>query len=122
MHTDFSAVHDVVWTYLDGLYEGDVARLERAFAPEACLYASLDGKSDALPFAQWLERVRDRKSAKASGHPSTNRIISIDIEGSMALAKATSSFPPRRFLDYLSLIKIGAEWKIIAKIYHIEDL
>lgn len=122
MKSDISDVEAVVRLYLDALHEGDTDMLGRVFAPESALYASVDGEPMALPVGQWLDRVRNRKSARDSGFESRNAILSIETEGDMAMAKVTSAFPPKRFVDYLSLVRTTDGWRIVAKTYHAEDV
>ena len=122
MKSDIAEVEAVVWRYLDALHEGDAETLGRVFAPDSALYASLDGEAMALAIGPWLDRVRNRKSAKDSGYESRNAILSIETEGDMAMAKVTSVFPPKRFVDYLSLVRTGSGWRIVAKTYNAEDI
>src|SRR5690606_24553498 len=96
--------------------------LGRVFAPDSALYAAIDGEATALAVGPWLERVRNRKSARDSGFESRNAILSIETEGDMAMAKVTSAFPPKRFVDYLSLVRTAGGWRIVAKTYHAEDI
>ncbi|MCZ4353881.1 nuclear transport factor 2 family protein [Roseovarius aestuarii] len=120
--SEFQAVEKVLWDYLDGLYEGDVDRLAGIFLPEAHLYAaSADGLS-SLPRDVWLNKVRERTSAKDSGFPSTNRVHWIDVAGTTATARVTCSHPPNGFTDTLSLLKLSDGWKVIAKTYHVTPL
>jgi len=45
--------------------------------------------------------------------------VLIDQSGpNSALAKVTLSIGNRNFTDYLTLLRIDGEWKIIAKAYH----
>ncbi len=120
--SEFEAVEQVLWDYLDGLYEGDTDRLARIFLPEAHLYAASNGGLSQLPRDVWLDKVRGRKSAKDSGFASTNHIHWIDVAGATATARVTCSHPPNAFTDTLSLLKLADGWKIIAKTYHVTPL
>lgn len=122
MASDIADVERVVWLYLNALHDGDVNGLARAFAPTSALYASTDGEATALAIDTWLDRVRNRKSARDSGHEARNRILSVEVEGDMAMAKVSSAFPPKAFTDYLSLVRTRDGWRIVAKTYHTEDL
>ena len=117
--SDFTAVENVLWEYLEGLYEGDADRLERIFLPEAHLYAVSEGGLSSLSRDAWLDKVRNRTSAKDSSFPSTNRVHWIDIAQTTATARVTCSHPPNGFTDTISLLKLGDGWKIIAKTYHV---
>jgi hypothetical protein len=122
MKSDIAAVEDAVWRYLEALHDGNADGLARAFAPTSALYASADGKAMALAIEPWLDRVRNRKSARDSGYEAQNLIHSIEVVGDMAIAKVSSAFPPKKFTDYLSLVRTNDGWRIVAKTYHAEDI
>lgn len=122
MTSDIADVEATVWSYLNALHDGDADGLARAFAPNSALYASAGGAATALAIEPWLDRVRNRKSARDSGHEAQNRIHSIEVVGDMAMAKVSSEFPPKRFADFLSLVRTSSGWRIVAKTYHAEDM
>jgi hypothetical protein len=61
---DRSTVEAVVSQYFDGLYEGDIDKLGAIFHPSADLRSLDKGKLQILPVPKWLERVKQRPSAK----------------------------------------------------------
>ncbi|MDX2155628.1 MAG: nuclear transport factor 2 family protein [Hyphomicrobiaceae bacterium] len=113
---ELAAIETVVWTYLDGLHEGDTIKLAQAFHEVSHLYsAGADGVAD-LPRAKWFELVASRPSAKAQGLPRSDRIVSIDQSGpETAFVKVECAIPPRYFTDYLLLLKTGGNWRIVSK-------
>ncbi|APH71640.1 nuclear transport factor 2 family protein [Aquibium oceanicum] len=122
MTSDIAEVESAVWAYLNALHDGDVAGLARVFAPTSALYASAEGAATALAIEPWLDRVRNRKSARDSGYDARNQIHSIEVVGDMAMAKVSSVFPPKQFTDFLSLVRTNEGWRIAAKTYHAEDV
>lgn len=48
------------------------------------------------------------------------RILSIDRSGNAAIGKIELDYPSGRIVDYMSLLKIGGEWKIVNKIFYRE--
>ena len=122
MKSAVAEVEAVLWLYLEALHHGDVDVLAKVFAPGSALHAASDGKATTIALEPWLERVRNRKSAHASGFESRNHVLSIEVESSMAMAKVTSAFPPKSFVDYLSLVRTDEGWRIVAKTYHAEDI
>jgi hypothetical protein len=115
---DIRAIEEVVWTYLDGLHEGDTDKLAKAFHEVSHLYSVGKDGVDDLPRAKWFEMLAGRPSAKARGLPRTDRIVSIDQSGpETASVKVECSIPPRFFTDYLLLLKTGDTWRIVSKSY-----
>jgi hypothetical protein len=115
----------VVQVYLDGLYEGDTAKLRQSFHPASSLFAvAADGKLVNMPREEWCKMVEGRPSPKANGQGREHdRILSVDITGpNTALVKLNCAILPRVFTDYLSLIKLDGRWQVISKTYTAETL
>jgi Putative lumazine-binding len=121
MGGDVEAVERVVWTYLDGLYEGDTAKLAKAFHEVSHLYSLEEGGVSDLPRADWFKLVESRASAKARGLKRTDRIVSIDFSGpETAFVKLECSIHPRYFTDYLTLLKLAQGWRVVSKTFRTE--
>ena len=67
MAGEIEAVEKVVWTYLDGLYEGDTGKLAQAFHEVSHLYSVSDGGVADVPREKWFEFVKGRASPKSKG-------------------------------------------------------
>lgn len=118
MAGEIEAVEKVVWTYLDGLYEGDTNKLAQAFHDGSHLYSMSDGGVADVPRAKWFEMVKGRPSPKARGLKRTDRIVSIDVSGpETAFVKVECSIHPRYFTDYLTLLKLHDGWKVVSKTF-----
>ena len=118
MTSEIEAVEKVVWTYLDGLYEGDTGKLAQAFHEVSHLYSVSDGGVADLPREKWLEFVKGRASPKSKGLQRTDRIVSVDFSGpETAFVKVECSIHPRYFTDYLTLLKLNGGWKVVSKTY-----
>ena len=118
MAGEIEAVEKVVWTYLDGLYEGDTAKLGKTFHEVSHLYSVSDGGVADLPREKWLEFVKGRESPKSRGLKRTDRIVSIDLSGpETAFVKLECSIHPRYFTDYLTLLKLNGGWKVVSKTF-----
>ena len=117
MSDDIKSIEGVVWTYLDGLHEGDTAKLAAAFHEASHLYSvGENGALADLPRAKWLDMVASRPSAKSKGLGRTDRIVSVDFAGpETAIVKVECSIHPRYFTDYLTLLKLKDGWRIVAK-------
>jgi hypothetical protein len=118
MAGNIEAIEKVVWTYLDGLYEGDTAKLGQAFHEVSHLYSMDKGGVADLPREKWFELVKSRPSAKSKGLKRTDRIVSIDLSGpETAFVKLECSIHPRYFVDYLTLLKLENGWKVVSKTF-----
>lgn len=112
---------EAVQLYLDLMYDCDVAKFDRVFAPTSQLHGFREGKMTCWPAAQYKEILAGRKSPKALGAPREEQILLLDLASpTQALAKVRVRINDMRFVDYLSYHKIGASWVITAKAYHLE--
>ncbi len=116
---DLRAISGVLKEYFDGLYEGDLDAFARVFHEHAHLYAT-DGTSVTdWPRTEYFERIAARPSPVSQGLPRHDRIVSIHRAGpDTALATVNCAIPPRYFTDYLTLLRIGSQWRIISKTFH----
>jgi hypothetical protein len=119
-----STIYQAIQLYFDGLYDGDTAKLTRAFHSTAQLYGVDDGAVKCLTRDAWLSMVANRPAPRASGALRTDEILSIHGAESTNLASATVrvSVPPRHFVDHLTLLRTPEHgWQIVAKAYRIEN-
>jgi hypothetical protein len=118
MAGEIEPIEKVVWTYLDGLYEGDAGKIARAFHEGSHLYSMHEGGVADLPREKWLEMMRGRPSPKSKGLKRTDRVVSIDLSGpETAFVKLECAIPPRYFTDYLTLLKLNDGWRVVSKTF-----
>ena len=113
------AIKKVIQEYFDGYTGAESEQVARAFHPETRLYsvdAERGGALDRTELEAWLENLRSRKS-KGDLRTAGLEIPLVDVSGTAAIAKVVLTFPKLRFTDYLSLLEIENEWRIIGKIY-----
>ena len=120
-NTDRAEIESVIQTYFDGLYDGDVDKLAKAFHPTSALTQAQDGKIVVMPRDAWLDWVRTRPSSKSKGLARHDEILSLEVAGpTMAFVKVKCQMPPRYFTDQLSLLKIDGRWQIAQKVFQTE--
>ena len=110
------AIAQTLRYYIDGGTNSDAAMLRKAFHPTARLQGIRGGKYAELPIDQYVTRVT--KSGKKSTRK--GRIVAINLMGNAAQAKVVIDYAKFRFVDYMQLLKIDNEWKIVNKIYKIQ--
>jgi len=113
-----SAVRAVVTRYLHGLKFNDTVAFHDAFWPNARLmWVKRDGTMGELTQAQWYKGFAASAGKEEPGELS---IVSVDVAGSAASVKVSEVYPGTpgsAYLDYLNLLRIGNEWRIVNKIY-----
>src|SRR6185436_6249871 len=109
--TDEQGVRACLENYMSG--EGD--RVEKAFHPSATMkYIDIQTKEfKDVPIADYIARVK----ADTNKMERKIEIVSLNIEGDAAQAKIRIETPTATLYDYMNLLKIGNEWKIVSKIF-----
>jgi hypothetical protein len=108
-------VRAVVGRYLRGLKFNDVKSLEAAFWPDAkLLFITKDGKIGELTQAQWYKTFAGSAGKEEAGEL---RIAAADVTDDAASVKVVETYPKSIYVDYLNLLRIGGEWRIVNKIY-----
>lgn len=117
MDTDARALRSLAQTYFDAAYEMDVDKFASIFHPSSSVTkVGDDGNVSVTPIATWLAAVRSLKAPKQQGLERQDQILSIDVEGELALLKLKLQIPPRYFTDMLSCLKVNGTWKIAQKV------
>lgn len=110
-----AAILQTVQHYLHGLKFNDVESLKKAFYPEAKLFfVKKNGELGQLSQAEWYEGFKSIAGKEEEGDL---RVASIDVSGNVASAKIEEDYPKSHYTDYVSLLKLNGEWKIVNKIY-----
>lgn len=110
-----AAVRLPLENYLKAHATGNGDFHKQAFHTEGNLIFIRDGKYTTRSFAEYI--------AGSSGKPAADEdkrkrwIESIDVAGNAAMAKIVLDYPTARLTDYMSLLKINGEWKIVNKIF-----
>jgi hypothetical protein len=110
------AVKFCVNNYLDGAFKGDAVKLNQAFHPTAVLKSI--NKAGALAELTVTKFVTGMPAGgmQARGAVST-KIISYSYIATSALATVEIQFADTKFIDLLSMLKIGSEWKIVSRVF-----
>jgi hypothetical protein len=116
------AVKMCVNNYLEGAFKGDAARMGLAFHPTAVL-KSINKTTGALQDMSVSKFVSSMPAGgmQARGATST-KIISYSYIANSALATVEIQFADSKFIDLLSMLKIGNDWKIVSRVYNQVDL
>lgn len=104
--------------YLQGHITGDPEFIRRAFHKDARIMAFREGKLLDWGVEEYATRFNGKPAVDEARRK--RKIESIDISGTAAVVKITLDYPTVRFVDYMSLLKINGEWKIVNKSFYAE--
>ncbi len=111
---DLPLITAALMDYIDGTANGDPEQVRRAFHPDFNLYTVNDVDSLMVRSgAKYIDGIKVGEKNTRQG-----RIVSIDVEGNAAMAKAEIAIPGWRiFTDYFLLLKYEGAWRIVQKSY-----
>ncbi|WP_299458719.1 nuclear transport factor 2 family protein [uncultured Microscilla sp.] len=123
MYTDkLKQIENTIQNYFEGIFHGDVSKLKSSFTTEALLYGDVGGTPYHKGLDDYLEGVKNRKSPKALGETFAMQVLDIEVLGKVATAKLHVPMLGFNYYDYLSLVMINDEWKIVNKLFtHVEQ-
>ena len=100
---------------LENYMSGDGNRMEKAFHSSATMkYIDVQtGEFKDVPIADFIARVK----ANSSKQERTIEIVSLNIEGNAASGKIKIETDKVILYDYMNMLKINGDWKIVRKIF-----
>ncbi|MGZ8509486.1 MAG: nuclear transport factor 2 family protein [Chitinophagaceae bacterium] len=110
---------EAVRTCLENYMSGDGNRMEKAFHPSATM-KYIDAKTNEfkdVPIADFIARVK----ANTTKQDRKIEIVSMNIEGDAATGKIKIETGNAILYDYMNMLKIDGEWKIVSKIFSRKD-
>jgi hypothetical protein len=102
---------------------GDPKGLVEAFIPEALLQWTKEGARQTLTQEAWRKSAAEKLAKDPNAkRPEVKCVIAwLEVAGEAATAKVILDYPTFRFIDYLHLLKLNGQWKIVDKVYHREE-
>src|SRR5215471_2038047 len=119
---DAAAIRKPALDYIEGWYEGNAARMERALHPELAKRALIvdlaNGHSrlDSMSAMTLVQRTRAGGGSKTPKDKQQKDITILDRFNNAAIVKVVAS----EWVDYLQEVKINGEWKIVNVLWEIK--
>lgn len=104
--------------YLKGHATGDGAHMLAAFHPDAKVFWYRDGKLNQVTSAEFAARFTGKPAEDEAQRK--RWIESVTVTGNAGVGVIVLDYPATRFVDYMSLLKVDGEWKIINKTFYAE--
>lgn len=112
-------VRTVLADYFDGLYHGNMEQFRSAFDPACRLFTVVDDAVSFIDYDSYMERCAKRAAPASTGAEQIAEILELTVSTpDTAHARVRDAFPPRTFVNELSLAKTGGRWRIVSKLYH----
>jgi putative lumazine-binding protein len=117
-----AAIRQTALDYIEGWYEGDAGRMERALHPELAkrivMTDSATGNSrlDSMGAMTLVQRVRVGGGRKTPKEAQTKDVTILDRFQNAAVVKVVAS----GWIDYLQVAKFNGDWKIINVLWELK--
>ncbi len=100
--------------YVEGWYDGDAARMEKALHPDLAKRALMPGrggrgKIEQMSAMTLVQYTRAREGKPTPADQRTANVTILDVTGNAATVKAEM----HDWIDYMHLSRSGGEWKIV---------
>lgn len=118
VQADNAAARVPLDNYIQGHATGNGDFMRKAFHPEAKVMAFRDGKLTNLTAEEFASRFNGKPADDEAQRK--RRIESVEITGNAGIGKIVLDYPSVTFTDYMSLLKVGDEWKIVNKVFYAE--
>lgn len=115
---NFGQVTQLMQDYFDGLYHADSARLRKVFHPRLAYICATEGDELYLDLDTYMSRIDQREPPAKRGEARNDVILDMTF-GTARLARVTArmTMMGRAYLDYLTLVREGDEWRIATKVF-----
>ena len=122
-HTEqqLTEINALLKRYYDGLFFCDTGKLKSVFHGQASYATVTAGALIYFNMAEYLSVVDKRISPADRGDKYFYKVDSIHLAGeTTASVQLSCTMLGKSYTDFLSLLRIDEEWRIIAKIFHAE--
>lgn len=115
---DHKQVLSLVELYFEGLHHADSAMLRKVFHPQLAYVCATEGDELHLDLDTYMSRVDGRTPPAERGDTRDEAVLEIAF-GSDRVARVTArmSMMGRDYLDFLTLARDGADWRIVTKVF-----
>jgi hypothetical protein len=113
---DYEDVRGLIQLYIDGS-NGDTAKLERAFHPEARMAGHIDDLiHDNEPISDFITLIGSSPGLAGPGYQAYVRTIDLSGDAGVAVL-VESDYYGCDFVDYFSVARSNGRWRITNKTY-----
>ena len=104
-------------SYIEPLYlYGDLEKIKEGFHEEFRINVLYNGVYSMRTRDEWIERIKNSRSANPTKKTYTWRFNMIDVEDQTAVVKLTVNEEGKlKYIDYLTLYKFETGWRVITK-------
>ena len=122
MSEDKNKISEAIQLYFDSMYESSEEKVRQVFHKDAKITGYMQGslmEQSVDSFAKFV--ASQTPSAAEKNEEKLLETLSLEVVGSTAVAKVRDGYLGMGFQDTLSFLKIGDDWVIYNKLFHVES-
>ena len=122
MSEDKNKISEAIQLYFDSMYESSEEKVRQVFHKDAKITGYMQGslmEQSVDSFAKFV--ASQTPSAAEKNEEKLLETLSLEIAGSTAVARVRDGYIGMVFQDTLSFLKIGDDWVIYNKLFHVES-
>ena len=122
MSEDKNKISEAIQLYFDSMYESSEEKVRQVFHKDAKITGYMQGslmEQSVDSFAKFV--ASQTPSAAEKNEEKLLETLSLEVVGSTAVARVRDGYLGMVFQDTLSFLKIGDDWVIYNKLFHIES-
>ncbi len=116
--SELQAIESQIQAYFQGLHEGNIDLIQKVFLPSAEIFGYYEGDKVTLKLHEYLNILKRMSPPVMLDEEFDMRIDGIDQIGRIASVRARYLFQALRYTEYLALMKIDEQWRIVNKTFH----
>lgn len=115
--TDEQLINNTLSDFLEGGTRGEVERFKGAFLRDAVQKAVGNNGVTGMTVESLASKIKPNQKMER-----TTRVLSVSYANNAATAITETAYATNKIIDFLNLLKVGGEWKIISRVYSRVDL
>jgi len=122
MSEDKNKISEAIQLYFDSMYESSEEKVRQVFHKDAKITGYMQGslmEQSVDSFAKFV--ASQTPSAAEKNEEKLLETLSLEIVGSTAVARVRDGYIGMVFQDTLSFLKVGDDWVIYNKLFHVES-
>jgi len=122
MSEDKNKISEAIQLYFDSMYESSEEKVRQVFHKDAKITGYMQGSLMEQSVDSFAKFVASQiPSAAEKNEEKLLETLSLEVVGSTAVAKVRDGYLGMVFQDTLSFLKIGDDWVIYNKLFHVES-
>ena len=122
MSEDKNKISEAIQLYFDSMYESSEEKVRQVFHKDAKITGYMQGSLMEQSVDSFAKFVASQiPSAAEKNEEKLLETLSLEVVGSTAVARVRDGYIGMVFQDTLSFLKIGDDWVIYNKLFHVES-